>query len=64
MAEICVKDLKKQFGDVTVVDIPELNINKGDFLGIVGNNGAGKTTFFVLCWTLPELTKAVFRLRE
>ncbi len=54
MAEICVKDLKKQFGDVTVVDIPELNINKGDFLGIVGNNGAGKTTFFRLMLDLAR----------
>lgn len=62
MAEICVKDLKKQFGDVTVVDIPELNINKGDFLGIVGNNGAGKTTFFRLMLDLARADKGSISL--
>lgn len=41
-----IKDLKKQFGDKTALDISELNIEKGTLLGLVGNNGAGKTTLF------------------
>ena len=42
------KDLLKQFGEKTAVDIPSFVINDGDVLGLVGNNGAGKTTFFRL----------------
>ena len=41
---ITIQNLKKQFGETIACDIPELNINDGDILGLVGNNGAGKTT--------------------
>jgi ABC-2 type transport system ATP-binding protein len=45
---ITVKDLTKKYDGVTVLDIPELTIRKGESFGLVGNNGAGKTTFFRL----------------
>ena len=41
-----VKDLTKVYGGETVLNIPTLTINKGESFGLVGNNGAGKTTFF------------------
>ena len=41
-----VKDLKKEYNGVTVVDIPSLIIDAGETIGLVGNNGAGKTTLF------------------
>jgi len=41
-----VKDLKKIYGGVTVVDVPQLSVKKGESIGLVGNNGAGKTTLF------------------
>lgn len=41
-----IKDLKKIYNGVTVVDIPGLTIRKGETVGLVGNNGAGKTTLF------------------
>lgn len=44
----------KSFGDVTAVDIPKFTIEEGDFLGIVGNNGAGKTTFLRLMLDLAK----------
>lgn len=48
------KDLLKQFGEKTAVDIPSFVINDGDVLGLVGNNGAGKTTFFRLILDLLD----------
>ena len=52
---ISINNLKKSFGDRTVVDIEQFNINKGEILGLVGNNGAGKTTLFRL---ILDLLKA------
>ena len=43
---ITVNNLIKKFGETVASDIPFLTINDGDILGLVGNNGAGKTTFF------------------
>lgn len=41
-----VRNLKKVYNGITVVDVPSLQINKGESVGLVGNNGAGKTTLF------------------
>ncbi|WDF78319.1 ABC transporter ATP-binding protein [Mucilaginibacter sp. KACC 22773] len=41
-----IKNLKKIYNGVTVVDVPHLVISKGESVGLVGNNGAGKTTLF------------------
>ena len=43
---IQVKELKKVYSGVIVVNIPQLEIKKGESIGLVGNNGAGKTTLF------------------
>ena len=43
-----VKELTKAYSGETVLNIPELKIEKGESFGLVGNNGAGKTTFFRL----------------
>jgi len=40
--------LSKKYGDSTVLNIESLDIPKGQSFGLVGNNGAGKTTFFNL----------------
>ncbi len=45
---ITIKDLKKSYKGVVAVDIENLQINAGEVIGLVGNNGAGKTTFFRL----------------
>ena len=41
-------NLTKAYGNVTVLNIPQLTIGEGESFGLVGNNGAGKTTFFSL----------------
>ena len=45
---IHVTNLIKAYDNEVVLNIPELTINKGEIFGLVGNNGAGKTTFFNL----------------
>ena len=55
--EIKIKDLIKQYGKNTVLDIPELTINSGELVGLVGNNGAGKTTLMRLMLDLIEATE-------
>lgn len=39
-------NVKKVFGDKVALDIDSFKIEAGDILGLVGNNGAGKTTMF------------------
>ncbi len=53
---IQVIDLQKVYNGVTVLNIPELKIAQGESFGLVGNNGAGKTTFFRLILDLIQAT--------
>lgn len=45
---ISAKELTKTYNKKTVLKIDGLEIPKGQAFGLVGNNGAGKTTFFNL----------------
>lgn len=40
------KNLTMKFGGLTAVDNASIHVNEGEILGIIGANGAGKTTFF------------------
>ncbi len=53
---IAVHGLVKVYKGITVLNIPELKIARGESFGLVGNNGAGKTTFFrmILDLVLPS----------
>ena len=41
---LVTRDLTKRYGSATVVDHVNITIQKGDIYGLVGRNGAGKTT--------------------
>ncbi|HEY5591907.1 MAG TPA: ABC transporter ATP-binding protein [Paludibacter sp.] len=51
---IKVTNLQKAYNGITVLNISTLNIPQGESFGLVGNNGAGKTTFFRLILDLIE----------
>lgn len=53
---ITVQKLTKKYGDAIVLNIENLEIPKGQSFGLVGNNGAGKTTFFSLMLDLIQPT--------
>ena len=53
---IKTENLTKKYGEQTVLNMPELEIPKGQSFGLVGNNGAGKTTFFSLLLDLIQPT--------
>ena len=38
--------LTKKYGEFTALDAVSLTLEKGDIYGLIGRNGAGKTTFF------------------
>lgn len=60
-----VRDLQKSYNGVTVVNIPGLTVQKGETVGLVGNNGAGKTTFFRMILDLIRPSKGqVFSKNE
>ena len=44
--KLIVKDLKKSFGQKSVLKGINLTFEKGKIYGLLGKNGAGKTTFF------------------
>ena len=44
-----VRDVRKQFGDVTALDGLELDVPVGMVFGLLGPNGAGKTTLVLSC---------------
>ena len=52
---IRLDQISKVYRDVTVLDVPELTLHKGELVGLVGNNGAGKTTMMRL---MLDLIKA------
>tara|TARA_B110000238_G_scaffold84918_1_gene93347 strand:+ start:224 stop:919 length:696 start_codon:yes stop_codon:yes gene_type:complete len=43
---ISLKNISKKYSKQTVLDITALDIPEGQTFGLVGNNGAGKTTMF------------------
>lgn len=50
------QNITKRYGDITVLDIESLSISSGECIGLVGNNGAGKTTAFSLLLDLIKAT--------
>jgi ABC-2 type transport system ATP-binding protein len=53
---ITATNLTKKYNGTTVLNIEHLDIPTGQSMGLVGNNGAGKTTFFSMLLDLIQPT--------
>lgn len=58
---IQLENIKKDYDSRTVLAIETVTINKGGFIGLVGNNGAGKTTMMSLILDLIPATDGVVK---
>lgn len=61
---ISVSNLSKSYKGVRVLNIESLEIPKGQSFGLVGNNGAGKTTFFSLLLDLIQPTTGHIKSKD
>ncbi|HXK00026.1 MAG TPA: ABC transporter ATP-binding protein [Gelidibacter sp.] len=61
---ITVSNLSKQYNADPVLNIEHLEIPKGQSFGLVGNNGAGKTTFFSLLLDLIQPTTGFIKSKD
>ena len=55
-AVIKLDDIHKSYGKAQVLKGVSMQVNKGDIYGLVGKNGAGKTTIFKMILGLSEYT--------
>jgi len=61
---ITVSNLSKSYNGVEVLKLENLDIPKGQSFGLVGNNGAGKTTFFSLLLDLIQPSSGHIKNKE
>ncbi len=59
---IQITNLHKNYGNDTVLQIPSLSIGDGEIVGLVGNNGAGKTTMMRLILDLIDASDGYVEL--
>ncbi len=61
---ITTSNLSKTYNGITVLSIENLDIPKGQSFGLVGNNGAGKTTYFSLLLDLIQPTTGSIKSKD
>lgn len=61
---ITTSNLSKKYAGIEVLNINALDIPKGQSFGLVGNNGAGKTTYFSLLLDLIQPTTGYIKSND
>ena len=56
------KQLTKRYRDFTALDHADMTVYRGDIYGLIGRNGAGKTTMMKLITGLTEQTEGEYSL--
>ncbi len=59
---ISMQGLTKRFGEMTAVDHIDLKINRGELFGLLGANGAGKSTIIKMLTTMLTPTEGEARV--
>jgi len=59
-----LSNLQKVYGQKTALSVENLTIRQGECIGLVGNNGAGKTTMLSLILDLIEPTKGWVKSKD
>ena len=55
------KGITKYFGTITALENVNLKVHEGECLGVVGDNGAGKSTFLkIICGVQEAKSGSVF----
>ncbi|MBT4191905.1 MAG: ATP-binding cassette domain-containing protein, partial [Candidatus Diapherotrites archaeon] len=57
MPIISIQEVHKSYGKKTVLDKLSLDINQGEIFGLLGSNGAGKSTVTKIILGLERATK-------
>ena len=52
MSEVCVRNIRKTYGLVTALDDVSFDVARGELFGIIGPDGAGKTSLFRIMTSL------------
>jgi len=61
---IKTNNLTKKYNKFTALDDVSMQVNRGDIYGLIGKNGAGKTTFFKLLMGLASQTSGQISIGE
>ncbi|MEO5903418.1 MAG: sn-glycerol-3-phosphate ABC transporter ATP-binding protein UgpC [Gemmatimonadaceae bacterium] len=62
MASVSFEKVRKQFGDVTVVEEFNLEVADGELLVLVGGSGSGKSTILRMVAGLEDVTSGAIRI--
>ncbi len=60
---LSLQNIQKRYADSFRLNIPYLNITKGEIVGLVGNNGAGKSTILKLILDLIPCDEGDIRIQ-
>jgi multiple sugar transport system ATP-binding protein len=64
MAGVTIRNLRKAYGAVTVIERLDLDISDGEFVVLVGPSGCGKSTLLRMIAGLEEITAGDIRIGE
>ncbi len=64
MPVISLKGVNKSYGKHSVLKDVNIEINKGDIFGLIGKNGAGKTTMFKVILGLSDFQSGELQIGD